>query len=528
MSVRTSWTDPLKIAEVRAGRGIVGVTLCPGKRGDSAFGAGWARDLALDVATIREWGADAVVTLIEAHEFELLGVQALPLALCDAAIEWHHLPVTDVRAPDQRFETRWVYAGVRLRERLRAGGRVLVHCRGGLGRAGSVAARLLVEFGAEPRAAIAQVRAARPGAIETREQERWVQAQRVVDAAGEGRASRQLACLLGGAIGDALGYRVEFQSLAAIRSKHGKDGIRLAATTGPLEVSDDTQMTLFTLAGQVQAVRAGRPLASPMTDAIRAAYLDWYRTQRGTWDARDPAAAAGVLRHAVLWQAQAPGTTCLSALRAGGTGSVEAPINGSKGCGGVMRTAPLGFLGPDEFSDLDVYGHGAAAAALTHGHPDGYAPAGVMALAVRRSISDAQASWTEVVESALSVVQQVHPAATGTRQLLSEVGEALKLQSAGGARRTSASFGQGWVGDEALAVGLHAAATAAGSFAEAIEGAANHDGDSDSTASIAGQLCGAKHGLAALPNDAVYRLDVLEPLLEIYSEWGRTNESIPG
>ena len=93
--------------------------------------------------------------------------------------------------------------------------------------------------------------------------------------------------------------------------------------------------------------------------------------------------------------------------------------------------------------------------------------------------------------------------------------------------RASASFGQGWVGDEALAVGLHAAVTAS-SFSEAIEVAANHDGDSDSTASIAGQLYGARHGLAALPAEAVYRVDVLEPLLELAGEWGRVrpNETL--
>ena len=103
------------------GDGVVGVTLCPGKRGDSVFGAGWARDLATDIAAIRDWGASAVVTLIEDHEFEMLGVSALPDALRAAGIEWHHLPVKDVHAPDQRFETRWVYAGARLRERLRRG-----------------------------------------------------------------------------------------------------------------------------------------------------------------------------------------------------------------------------------------------------------------------------------------------------------------------------------------------------------------------------------------------------------------------
>ena len=447
MKFRTSESDPLRIAELPVGAGIVGITLCPGKTGESVFGVDWARDLATDIAAIREWGASAVVTLIEDQEFELLGVQALPEAVRAAALEWHHLAVKDVNAPDQRFETRWVYAGARLRERLRAGERVLVHCRGGLGRAGAVAARLLIEFGATPVAAIAQVRVARPRAIETREQERWVYAQRAVDAARDARSSRQLACLLGGAIGDALGYRVEFDSLAAIRRKHGEEGIRLANAGGLLEVSDDTQMSLFTLEGQLRVAQEGVPMVVPLIDAIRHAYLDWYRTQNGRWNARDRAQKKGLVRHAVLWQRQAPGNTCLSALGAGGLGSVEMPINDSKGCGGVMRTAPLGFLG-DAVDDATLYVLGAAAAALTHGHPDGYAPSGVIALAVRRLIDGAP--WDEVIASGLRAVQ-VHRQAIGTRQLLEAVGAALKSTS--GAARASASFGQGWVGDEALAVG---------------------------------------------------------------------------
>ena len=137
-------------------------------------------------------------------------------------------------------------------------------------------------------------------------------------------------------------------------------------------------------------------------------------------------------------------------------------------------------------------------------------------------------SWDVCVEAVGGVrtrggvrAVQVHREATGTRQLLEAVGAALKSKSGA---RASASFGQGWVGDEALAVGLHAAATAA-SFSEAIEVATNHDGDSDSTASIAGQLFGAKHGLGALPAEAVYRLDVLGPLLKVFAEFenvGRT------
>ncbi len=173
--VRTSLSDPLHIAEVPAGAGLVGLTICPGKRGDSAFGASWERDLDADVRVIREWGAAAVVTLIEDHEFEMLGVERLSTAVNDAGMEWHHLPIRDVQVPDARFEASWASTGVRLGNRLRSGERVLVHCRGGLGRTGMVAARLLVEFaGATPRQALDDVRAVRHGAVETPAQEAWV------------------------------------------------------------------------------------------------------------------------------------------------------------------------------------------------------------------------------------------------------------------------------------------------------------------------------------------------------------------
>ena len=85
-------------------------------------------------------------------------------------------------------------------------------------------------------------------------------------------------------------------------------------------------------------------------------------------------------------------------------------------------------------------------------------------------------------------------------------------------RANVAALGEGWVGEEALAVGLYCAMSAQ-SFEECIELAANHDGDSDSTASIAGQLYGARYGLAALPLEAAKRIDVIDALVERWGEW---------
>jgi protein-tyrosine phosphatase len=132
------------------------------------------RALAIDLDAIRDWGAAAVVTLIESKELSLLEVERLGAEVCLRGMLWFHLPIVDVSVPDLRFEQQWAVRGEELRTILRGGRDILVHCRGGLGRAGTIAARLLVELGMEPGRAIAEVRAVRPGAIETREQENFV------------------------------------------------------------------------------------------------------------------------------------------------------------------------------------------------------------------------------------------------------------------------------------------------------------------------------------------------------------------
>ena len=176
MKPRTSLSHPLQIAALPLEPGAIGVTFCPGKQGDSVFGAPWARDLSLDLDVIQSWGASAVVTLVEAHELVSLGVPDLGDRVRDRGIDWYHLPIVDLTAPDKGFEATWPTVATALRQRVTAGGRVLVHCRGGLGRAGTVAACLLVEFGVTPEEAIQRVRIARPNAIETSAQERYVRA----------------------------------------------------------------------------------------------------------------------------------------------------------------------------------------------------------------------------------------------------------------------------------------------------------------------------------------------------------------
>lgn len=115
-----------------------------------------------------------MVTLIEHEEMVLLKVPNLGEEIMRRGMSWFHLPILDVSTPDETFETAWESAGKELLSMLKKGSDVLVHCRGGLGRAGTIAARLLIELGMPSEEAIGKVRAVRPGAIETRGQEFYV------------------------------------------------------------------------------------------------------------------------------------------------------------------------------------------------------------------------------------------------------------------------------------------------------------------------------------------------------------------
>jgi ADP-ribosyl-[dinitrogen reductase] hydrolase len=173
---KTSITDPLQIAAMAARPefGRIGITLCPGKYDLHAQTGEWDRDLSVDLDAIRDWGEVAVVTLIEQEEMRRFRVERLGDEVSSRGMLWFHLPIVDGSVPRQRFEREWILAGEQLRSLLGEGRDILVHCRGGLGRAGTIAARLLVELGVEPRKAIENVRAVRPGAIETRAQEQFI------------------------------------------------------------------------------------------------------------------------------------------------------------------------------------------------------------------------------------------------------------------------------------------------------------------------------------------------------------------
>jgi hypothetical protein len=218
---RTSRTHPLQIAEVRASpaHGRIGITFCPGKHDNAAATGAWARDLAADLDVIVSWGARLVLTLVEEGELAALKVPRLGEEIRGRGLDWRHLPIADYSVPSETFEQQWETHGRDIRALLCSGGDVLVHCKGGLGRAGMMAARLLVELGVAPDLAIREVRRARNGAIETPAQLALVRRTaaimdtRVIDTAAMRKIGGQMGTNPGGVYQDDGGRRFYVKSL---------------------------------------------------------------------------------------------------------------------------------------------------------------------------------------------------------------------------------------------------------------------------------------------------------------------------
>lgn len=521
---RTSHTHPLRIAAISTGPGLghVGITFCPGKHDDYAATGPWRRDLGVDLDAIRDWGAAAVVTLVESHELTSLRVERLGDETVRRGMRWFHLPIVDVSVPDAAFEARWHVDGAELLELLRAGRRVLVHCRGGLGRAGTIGARLLVELGVAPDDAIRRVRAARPGAIETAAQERYV---RELDrptspqmAATLTLRDRAYGCLIGGACGDALGAPVEFLTREDILTRHGADGITAFAPAygGVGLVTDDTQMTLFTVEGLIRGyVRGVLRGISHVPSVVHHAYLRWLWTQDHAFGSVPSPGGetldGWLIEEPRLWARRAPGNTCLSALREAAEQRAfgSHADNNSKGCGTVMRDAPFGLGGVDD------PGRGVdwaiESAWTTHGHPSARYSSGALAMIVAHVCrGDA---LPVAVERALSWL----PRKADTTEVRSAVKRAVALSQAPDWQPRVPELGEGWVAEEALAIAV-LCALAAPTPRDAIVAAVNHSGDSDSTGAITGNLVGAVHGARALPREWTQHVELRDVVAVLASD----------
>ncbi|MHB1751675.1 MAG: ADP-ribosylglycohydrolase family protein [Acidiferrobacter sp.] len=329
--------------------------------------------------------------------------------------------------------------------------------------------------------------------------------------------SRFVGCLLGGAVGDAFGAPVEFMKRTEILERFGAQGITAYAPAyGRVgAITDDTQMTLFTAEGMIRTWVRRRNKGMASVEAMTAsAYVRWYKTQgqRPHPHYAHREETGWLFQQEALHAQRGPGETCLSAIRHMTVLGDPAP-NDSKGCGGVMRIAPVGLvMGQSRSSPSDTFALGAKLAALTHGHPTGSLAAGALAVLIAEIV---RAKTLPDALLAARACLRKHAHHEETEQALAQ---AEKLAASDVAPHAAiAQLGQGWVAEEALAIAVYCALTAP-SFREGVIHAVNHDGDSDSTGAITGHIPGALYGHAVIPESFLTPLELQDVIAEMASD----------
>lgn len=331
-------------------------------------------------------------------------------------------------------------------------------------------------------------------------------------------------CLIGGAAGDALGYAVEFVGEKYIFSKYGKKGItEYELTKGVAQFSDDTQMTMFTADGLLLAKEhlTGKDVMEQYISGIAACYKDWLKTQDGTWPVKKESCVSRLMDVRELFSPRAPGMACMSSIRKGAYGRVRTPINDSKGCGGVMRVAPVGlfFDGEGSFGRDEIDWLGAEAAAITHGHDLGYIPAAALVHIVQKGAHDDSVTLLEAVEEAMEAVKRLFADAVHLDVFLKLTEKAIQLSQTDMKDLDCIhQLGEGWVAEETFAIAVYCALKYTDDFDKALIASVNHKGDSDSTGAVTGNILGAYLGFDRIPEKYIQHLELKETILKLADE----------
>ena len=339
--------------------------------------------------------------------------------------------------------------------------------------------------------------------------------------------------LFGGAVGDALGYAVEFMPVNKIYERYGEKGIteyEIDKATGKALISDDTQMTLFTangiLVGETRLCMRG--IGGVPSTYVPQSYQDWLKTQELSYDTVQDTRKADfredcswLLDVPELYSRRAPGNTCLSALKIakikGNDGDyLKRPRNNSKGCGGIMRVAPLG-IHYDRVPIESLDEEGAILSAITHGHPLGYLPSAVLTHILNRIVyPKEQLTLKEIVLEAKETVCRLFQNTSNLDELCEFIDRAICLaENEDTDQDNIPKLGEGWVAEETLAIAIYCALRYEHDFSGGIIAAVNHNGDSDSTGAVTGNILGAINGYDTIEEKWKANLELKDVILEM-------------
>ncbi|MGK0362570.1 MAG: ADP-ribosyl-[dinitrogen reductase] hydrolase [Bradymonadia bacterium] len=473
MRNRTSIANPIYVSWLGACRGL-GLTFAPGKQAQSNYGPDWQRDLPTDIDRLVELGVDVLISLIEDRELETLRIVHLVQTARMAGIDIRRFPIVDGGVPtDPAAVERLVLAAC---DDLDAGRRVVVHCRGGLGRAGTIAGCILKARGLSSAKALEALKARHADSCPENDDQRRYIADFTVRGRASERVSRNAGAVLGAAIGDALGHPTEFLDMAAIHGRFGPSGVadfelfwtQSGARFAPY--TDDTQMAECVLLGLLEGQERAADLDGTM-QAIAQRFVQWAKAPQGGH--------------------RAPGNACLAGCRALARGADWFAAGGAKagGCGSVMRAYPFGLIFADDVERAEEWA--VAHSKLTHGDPIALAACAAMAVGVVGCLN--QHPVTRVLDAMIEAADRYSPrTADMMRRARTEALDGTP---------SAVTFDRlrAWAAHEAIAAAVFILTRHPEDFETAVLEGANTPGDSDSIATLAGALVGARVGLEGIP-----------------------------
>ena len=314
------------------------------------------------------------------------------------------------------------------------------------------------------------------------------------------REDKILGSLISGALGDALGYQIEFD--------RGVKPREVTTIRKGAKISDDTQMTLFTLTGLLWHDSIDEEIS--YSDAIYLSYLDWLDTQEKT--NANIKRTSWIKSIPELNELRAPGNTCLSALLSGKKGTLENPLNNSSGCGAVMRVAPIGLYmdTPEQAARL-----GEESAVITHGNPLAYYSAYILCYLIN-ILLDENINLEDAIKESISNFYKNHFNDDNSKYLIKLINTAIDLSHKKIPDQEAIRIlGEGWVSEEALAISIYSSLKHSDNIEEALICAVNHDGDSDSTGAITGNILGTYLGYSNIDEKFMETLELKELIMEL-------------